>query len=642
MSTIALQMPDGKERSYPEGVTGAEVAASIGQRLAKDAVAVRLGERVLDLARPLPEGGPLRVLTPADPEGLAVYRHTATHIMAQAVRRIWPETRLAIGPVIDDGFYYDMEPPGPVHLTEDDLPRIEAEMKKIVAEDLPIAREVWSRAQARAYFADLHEAYKVEIIDDLPADAEVTVYRQGEFLDLCRGPHLPSTGRLKALKLLSVAGAYWRGDEKRPMLQRLYGTAFADSKELEHFLWVREEARKRDHRKLGPELDLFTLHDVAPGFAFWHDKGFRLYRALEDFSRELQRKRGYQEVRTPVLFRSDLYEESGHWGFFRPSMFTFQQDGEWYGMKPMNCPAHCIMFRERMRSYRDLPLRLAEYGQLTRYERSGTLHGLLRVRGMHQDDAHCFVREDQIGAEIADCIGLLDELYGTFGMSYTINLATRPEEYMGTLETWARAESALADTLRDLGKDFAIHAGDGAFYGPKLEFDITDALGRKWQCGTVQVDWNLPERFDLKYIGADGAEHRPVMIHRAIMGTLERFIGILVEHFAGAFPTWLAPEQARVLPVSDKHVAHGRKVMEFLRARGLHVALDESAEKIGKKIRDAQLAKVPYMLVVGEREEQAGTVAVRSRSGGDLGAEPLAAFADALAAEVAERRLQPR
>jgi threonyl-tRNA synthetase len=640
MGAIALQMPDGKQRSYPEGVTGADVAASIGQRLAKDAVAVRLGERVLDLRRPLPSGGALRILTLADPEGLEVYRHTATHIMAQAVRRIWPETRLAIGPVIDDGFYYDMEPP--VALSEEDLPRIEAEMAKIVAEDLPIAREVWSREQARQYFVDRGDPYKVEIIDDLPPDAEVTVYRQGEFLDLCRGPHLPSTGRLRAYKLLSVAGAYWRGDERRPMLQRLYGTAFAEQKELEHFLWVREEARRRDHRKLGPELDLFTLHEEAPGFPFWHDKGYRLYRALENFSRDLQRQRGYQEVRTPVLFRSDLYEQSGHWGFFRPNMFTFQQDGEWYGMKPMNCPAHCLMFKEQMRSYRDLPLRLAEYGQLTRYERSGTLHGLLRVRSLHQDDAHLFVREDQIEDEIRETIGLLDELYGTFGLTYSINLATRPAEYMGSLETWDRAEAALADALRAMGKDFVLAPGDGAFYGPKLEFDITDALGRKWQCGTVQVDWNLPERFDLKYIGADGQEHRPVMIHRAIMGTLERFIGILVEHFAGAFPSWLAPEQARVLPVSEKSLAYGRRVATELSARGISVTVDESAEKIGRKIRDAQLAKVPYMLVVGEREEQAGTVAVRSRGSGDLGAEPLPAFAVALQAEIRERRLQTR
>jgi threonyl-tRNA synthetase len=560
--------------------------------------------------------------------------------MAQAVRRIWPGTRLAIGPVIEDGFYYDMEPP--VTLTEDELPRIEAEMAKIVAEDLPVKREVWSREQARAYFQERGEVYKVEIIDGLPPEAEVTVYRQGEFLDLCRGPHLPSTGRLRAYKLLSLAGAYWRGDERRPMLQRLYGTAFAEQGQLDHFLWVREEARRRDHRRLGPELDLFTLHEEAPGFPFWHPKGYAVYRALEDFSRALQARRGYQEVRTPVLFRSDLYERSGHWGFFRPNMFTFQQDGEWYGMKPMNCPAHCLMYKERMRSYRDLPVRFAEYGQLVRYERSGTLHGLLRVRSLHQDDAHLFVREDQIEDEIRETIGLLDELYATFGLTYSINLATRPAEFMGSPETWERAEAALADALRAMGKDFAVHPGDGAFYGPKLEFDITDALGRKWQCGTVQVDWNLPERFDLTYVGADGAEHRPVMIHRAIMGTLERFIGILIEHFAGAFPSWLAPEQARILPVSEKTLAYGRRVAAELSARGLRVAVDDSAEKIGKKIRDAQMAKVPYMLVVGEREAEAGTVAVRSRGSGELGAEPLAAFADALVAEVAERRLRTR
>jgi len=514
-------------------------------------------------------------------------------------------------------------------------------MGRVIAEDLPVVREVWSRAEARERFAADGEAFKVEIIDALPPEAEVTVYRQGEFYDLCRGPHLPATGRIRAWKVLSVAGAYWRGDERRPMLQRLYGTAFATQQELDRRLWVQEEARKRDHRRLGPELGLFLLRDEAAGFPFWLPRGHALWRVLENWSRELQAAEGYQEVSTPLIMRSELWERSGHWGHFRDNMYSLQRDEEQFAIKPMNCPAHCLLFASQTRSYRELPLRLAEYGQLVRYERSGTLHGLLRVRSLHQDDAHLYVAPEQIQAEIGGVLRLVDQVYGTLGMSYEIRLATRPEEFLGLPEVWERSEADLAAAVRAAGRDFTVSPGEGAFYGPKLEFHVTDALGRKWQCATVQLDWNLPERFDLWYAHADGGRRRPVMIHRAIFGTLERFIGVLIEHFAGAFPAWLAPVQAMVLPIADRHAAHAAQVCSALRAAGLRAEVDGRAEKIGYRIQAARLQKVPYMLVLGDREVEEGTVAVRARAGGDLGARPLAEFVAALAAEVAAKRLEP-
>jgi threonyl-tRNA synthetase len=659
--SVELVLPDGAVRTFAAGVTGLEVlravrdghgpqgvpgAAADGADPSPVAVAVRVGERVLDLGRPILEGGTFRPLTLADPEGLEVYRHTATHVMAQAVRRLYPETKLAVGPVIADGFYYDMDvrdaQGNPVRVSEDELPRIEEEMRRIVAADYPVVREVWEREQARAYFAERGEVYKVEIIDGLPPEAEVSVYRQGEFVDLCRGPHLPSTGLLRAFRLLAVAGAYWRGDERRPMLQRIYGTAFARQEELDRFLWVREEAKRRDHRRLGPELGLFFFAEESPGFPVWLPRGYTLYRELENFSRQLQARRGYQEVRTPVIFRSTLYERSGHWAHFRDNMFDFEKDGEWYAVKPMNCPAHCLVYKQQLRSYRDLPLRLAEYGQLVRYERSGTLHGLLRVRSLHQDDAHLFVREDQIQEEIADVLGLIDEVYGTFGMAYEVFLSTRPEKAMGDPALWERAEAALAGALEAAGRPYRVNPGDGAFYGPKLDFYVTDALDRRWQCATVQLDFQFPERFDLTYVAPDGSERRPVMIHRAIMGTLERFIGVLTEHFAGAFPTWLAPVQVRVLPVTSRVLPYARQVAARLAERGIRAEVDEGGDKVGAQVRRAQLEKIPYMLVVGDREAAQGTVSVRSRRSGDLGTQGLEAFAADLRTEIATRRLEPR
>jgi threonyl-tRNA synthetase len=645
---LVLQLPDGALREVDPGATAAEVAAVVAPELAREAVVAQVDGRVVDLGRPLgevAEGGRVafRLLTPREAEGLEVYRHTTAHVLAQAVRRLYPGTRLAIGPVIEDGFYYDMDVRDaaghPVRLTAEDLPRIEAEMAKVIAEDLPVRREVWSREEARARFAEAGEVFKVEILDGLPPDAVISVYRQGEFVDLCRGPHLPSTGRIRAFKLLSVAGAYWRGDERRPMLQRVYGTAFPSEEELRRFLWVQEQARLRDHRRLGPELGLFLLREEAPGFPFWLPKGYVLWRVLEDWSRELQAAEGYQEVRAPLILRSELWERSGHWNLFRENMFTMERDGERLAVKPMNCPAHCLIYASETRSYRDLPLRLADYGPLARYERSGTLHGLLRVRSLHQDDAHLFVTPEQVEDEIGAVVRLVDKVYGTLGMPYEVRLATRPEQYLGDPTLWDRAENALAAALRRAGKPYTLSPGEGAFYGPKLEFHVTDALGRRWQCATVQLDFNFPERFDLWYVGPDGARHRPVMIHRAIFGTLERFIGVLLEHFAGAFPTWLAPVQAVVLPVADRHAPYARQVAERLRAAGLRAEVDDRAEKIGYRIRAAQVQKVPYMLVVGDREVAEGRVSVRSRAAGDQGPQPLEAFVAAVRAEVEARRL---
>ena len=647
---VELVLPDGARRGVEARTTAADVAAAIGPQLARAAVAARVGERIVDLTRPLGDvvgdgAADFALLTPDDPQGLEVYRHTTAHVLAQAVRRLYPGTHLAIGPVITDGFYYDMDVRDaagtPVRLTADDLPRIEAEMRRVVAENLPLIRESWQRGAARERFASDGEPFKVEIIDDLPPEAEISVYRQGEFYDLCRGPHLPSTGRIRAFRLLSVAGAYWRGDEGRPMLQRIYGTAFAKPADLDRYLWVQEEAKKRDHRRLGPELGLFLLREEAPGFPFWQPRGHTLWRVLEDWSRALQEPEGYGEVSTPILMRSELWERSGHWDLFKENMFTLERDDERFAIKPMNCPAHCLLYGAVTRSYRDLPLRLAEYGQLARYERSGTLHGLLRVRSVHQDDAHLFVTPEQIHAEMAGVLRLVDTVYATLGMSYSVRLATRPDEFLGDPAVWERAEADLSSALRAAGKAFVISPKDGAFYGPKLEFHVTDALGRQWQCATVQLDFNLPQRFDLWYTGADGERHRPVMIHRAIFGSLERFIGVLIEHYAGAFPTWLAPVQAVVLPLADRHADYARAVAEELRGAGLRTEVDVRGEKIGYRIRHAQLQQIPYMLVVGDREAAERQAAVRVRGSGDQGPRPVAEVVAAIQRDVAERRTKP-
>ncbi|MBE3589311.1 MAG: threonine--tRNA ligase [Firmicutes bacterium] len=634
---IRLRLPDGSERRVPAGTTAREVAQSIGARLAKAALAAKVNGEVVDLDRPLQEDAEIRILTFEDEEGRAVFRHSSTHVLAQAVKRLWPEAKLGTGPALEDGFYYDIDLPHAP--SEEDLARIEEEMRRIVEADYPIVREEWPREKARAFFLERNEPYKVEIVDDLPPDATISVYRQGEFVDLCRGPHVPSTGRIRHFKLLSVSGAYWRAKEGNPVLQRIYGTSFERKEDLEHFLWAREEAKKRDHRRLGPELDLFTFHEEAPGFAFWHPKGWIFYRELERLSREVQERHGYQEVRTPYIYRAELWKTSGHWEHYRDNMFLTEREDEVFGFKPMNCPGHCILYKEKIRSYRDLPLRISEYGPLARCERSGALHGLLRVRGFHQDDAHLFVREDQIEDEIRDVIEIVDEIYSTFGMRYRIVLSTRPEDYMGELALWEKAEAQLAQALQSLGRDFRLNPGDGAFYGPKLDFYVTDALGREWQTATVQLDFQLPVRFDLHYVDRDGQERRPVMIHRAILGSIERFAGILVEHFAGDFPLWLAPVQARVLTVTDEVKGYGAGVRDRLKAAGLRVELDDRSEKIGYKIRQAELEKVPYMLVVGRREAEAGLLAVRSRRGGDEGAMPVEAFAATALERVRSRAL---
>lgn len=638
MSEIRVTLPDGSVLNKPKGITPLEVAEGIGARLAKAALVAKVNGEVYDLRRPLQDDVQLEILTDKDDEALEVLRHSTAHLMAQALQRIYPGTKLAIGPVVGERFYYDVE--CPKALSEEDFEAIEAEMEKIVQEDLAIEREEISKDEAVRLFDDMDEAYKLEILEDLE-DGEISLYRQGEFVDLCRGPHVPSTGYIKAFKLLSVAGAYWRGDSERQQLQRLYGTAFPKKSALEAYLHQLEEAARRDHRKLGPGLGLFSFHEEAPGFVFWHDKGQRLYRTLENFSRELQEARGYEEVATPWILRSKLWEQSGHWDHYRENMFVLESEGESMAVKPMNCPNHCLLFKEQTRSYRDLPLRIAEYGPLARYEMSGTLHGLLRVRGLHQDDAHLFVREDQIESEIQNVLELFDAIYGTLGMEYHIYLSTRPDDFMGSVETWERAEAALANALEKAGRTYQVNPGDGAFYGPKLDFNVTDALGRNWQCATVQLDYQFPEKFDLTYVDADGSHKRPVMIHRAIMGSLERFIGVLIEHFAGAFPTWLAPVQARVIPIADDHIPYAQRIEAELKEAGVWVEVDRRNEKVGYKIRDAQVQKIPYMLVVGGKEAESGTVSVRHRSQGNLGAMPVAAFVDRISQEIETRVLEP-
>jgi len=636
-SVVHVTLPDGSVREFPQGITIAEAVAQIGRGLAKAALAAKVDDRLVDLSARLTEDCQLRILTFADEEGREVFRHTSTHIMAQAVKRLFPEAKLTVGPPLENSFYYDFDLPRP--LTPEDLERIEAEMAKIVAADYPIVRQEVDREEAKRFFAERGEDYKVLLVDKIPEDEVVSIYTQGEFTDLCVGPHLPSTGRVKAFKLLSVAGAYWEGNQANKQLQRVYGTSFESKKDLDQYLFQLEEAKRRDHRKLGPELGLFRFEEVAPGFAYWLDKGYKIYRELENWSRSLQAELGYQEVRCPWIVSSKLYETSGHWQHYRQNIFTLKAEDQDFAIKPMNCPNHCVLYRSELRSYRDLPLKVAEYGPLSRFEASGTLHGLLRVRGFHQDDAHLFVRPDQIEEMIREVIGLVDTIYGTLGLQYEIKLSTRPEDFMGEIELWDQAEAALARALEGMGRSYKLNPGDGAFYGPKLDFDVTDALGRKWQCATVQLDFQMPIKFDLTYIGEDGKEHRPVMIHRAIMGTLERFIGILTEHYAGNFPVWMAPVQARVLPITDRHHEYAAQVVARLKAAGLRVENDTRNEKIGYKIREAEVQKIPFILVVGDKEAQAGAVAVRRRGMKDLGPMPLEAFVELVQSEIASKAM---
>ncbi|HHW42441.1 MAG TPA: threonine--tRNA ligase [Desulfotomaculum sp.] len=629
---VKVTLKDGSVREYPSGTPLSRVAAGISPRLAKEALVASVDGRLVDLSFPLEKDAAVQFYTFEDEQGRDVFRHSSAHVLAQAVKRLFPEAKLAIGPAIAGGFYYDFDVRRP--FTPEDLERIEKEMQQIVQEDLPFARMEVSREEARERFAAAGEDYKVELIDDLPEDAVISLYRQGDFTDLCAGPHIPSTGRLKALKLTGVAGAYWRGDERNKMLQRIYGTAFPKKSQLEEHLFRLEEARRRDHRKLGVELDLFSIQEEGPGFPFFHPKGMVLRNQLEQYWREEHRRRGYQEIRTPIILNRTLWERSGHWEHYRENMYFTRIDETDFAVKPMNCPGAILVYKSRLHSYRDLPIRLAELGLVHRHELSGVLHGLMRVRCFTQDDAHIFMLPSQIREEITGVIDLVDEFYRVFGFNYKVELSTRPEKSMGSDEIWETATAALEDALQARGMEYKVNEGDGAFYGPKIDFHLEDCLGRTWQCGTIQLDFLMPEKFDLTYVGEDGQKHRPVMIHRVVFGSIERFIGILTEHFGGAFPTWLAPVQVRVLPIADRHMDYARQVVERLDARDIRVELDARNEKVNYKVRDAQAQKIPYMLVVGDREAAEGTVAVRHRSRGDEGALPLDHFLSRLEEEI--------
>ncbi|HEY6136965.1 MAG TPA: threonine--tRNA ligase [Thermoanaerobaculia bacterium] len=609
-----VHLPDGSRRDVPDNATVLDVANAIGKRLAKDAIAGKVDGKVVDVYANVPDGAKVEIVTPKSDAGLDTIRHSTAHLMAMAVQELFPGTQVTIGPVIENGFYYDFATDRA--FSDDDLRRIEEKMAEIVARDLPVRREEWSRDEAVRVFDKIGEKYKVEIIQGIPGDETLSVYRQGEWFDLCRGPHVPSTGRLGAFKLTHVAGAYWRGDERNQMLQRIYGTAWADKEQLDAYLKQVEEARARDHRKLGRELGLIYFSQFAPAMPNFLPKGAVIYNELIDFVREYYRRDGYSEVVSPLVWDTELFKISGHYDNYKENMYFSEVEEKEYGLKPMNCPGHTQIYAMERRSYRDLPIRLADFARLHRYERSGVTAGLVRVRAFAQDDAHLFITPEQMEPEIDRELHLIKEMYDVFGFTdVRIALSTRPEKRLGSDEVWDAAEGALERALQKNGLDYHINPGEGAFYGPKLEYQVTDAIGRPWQLGTVQIDYNLPERFKLEYIGADNAEHRPVMIHRAILGSIERFIGIIIEHFAGAFPFWLSPVQAVVLPLSEKFVDYGREVRAKLRAANIRAEIDESNEKLGAKIRHAQLQKVPFMLVVGEKEAASGNVALRERGG---------------------------
>ena len=621
---MKITLKDGSMREYNEAKSVIEIAADLSEGLARVACAGEIDGEAVDLRTVVDRDCALNILTFADEGGRAAFRHTASHIMAQAIKRLYPDVKLAIGPSIADGFYYDIDSETP--FTAEDLEKVEAEMKKIVKEALPLTRFTKPRAEAVAYMKEKGEPYKVELIEDLPEDAEISFYEQGEFTDLCAGPHLMTTKPVKAFKLTSLAGAYWRGSEKNKMLTRIYGTAFTKKAELDEYLQRIEEAKKRDHRKLGKELGLFMMSDEGPGFPFFLPKGMELKNTLLDYWRKIHRKNGYVEISTPVILNRHLWETSGHWDHYQENMYTTVIDEQDYAIKPMNCPGGILVYQSEPRSYRDLPLRMGELGLVHRHEKSGQLHGLMRVRCFTQDDAHIFMTPEQIKDEIKGVARLIDEVYSLFGFKYHVELSTRPENSMGSDEDWEMATDGLRSALDDLGLPYVVNEGDGAFYGPKIDFHLEDSLGRTWQCGTIQLDFQLPLRFELEYTGADGAAHRPIMIHRVAFGSIERFIGILIEHFAGAFPTWLAPVQVRVLPISDKYLDYAGKVAAALSGAGIRAEMDTKSEKIGYKIREAQLQKLPYMLVVGEKEEAEGKVSVRSRWNGDEGQKSLEAF----------------
>ncbi|MFR2839704.1 MAG: threonine--tRNA ligase [Zhenhengia sp.] len=627
-----ITLKDGSQKQYEAGISVLEVAKDLSEGLARNACCGLInGERV-DLRTTLNEDCNLEILTFNDQDGKWAFRHTAAHMLAQAVKRLYPDVKLAIGPAIEDGFYYDFD--RDKAFTEEEFAAIEAEMKKIVKAKLPIERFELPREEAIKLMEEAGEPYKVELINDLPEGEVISFYRQGEFIDLCAGPHLMSTKPVEAVKLLSAAGAYWKGSEKNKMLSRIYATAFTKKSELNEHLEKLEEAKKRDHRKLGRELELFTILDEGPGFPFFLPKGMELRNTLINYWREIHKKAGYKEISTPIILNKDLWLTSGHWDHYRENMYTTVIDEMDYAIKPMNCPGGMLVYKTKMRSYRDLPLRMGELGLVHRHELSGALHGLMRVRNFTQDDAHIFMLPEQIKDEIKGVVRLIDEVYKAFGFKYKVEVSTRPEDSMGSDEAWETATEALIEALTDMGYDYKINEGDGAFYGPKIDFKLEDCLGRTWQCGTIQLDFQLPERFELEYIGADGEKHRPVMIHRVVLGSIERFIGVITEHFAGAFPTWLAPVQVKVLPVSEKYHAYAAKVQDALEEAGLRVERDERAEKIGYKIREARMERVPYILVVGAQEEEEGKVAVRSRENGEEGQMDLQAFIQRITEEV--------
>ena len=633
---IKVKLMDGSMKEIEDGSNGYSLATSISRKLAKEAVAAKVNGKLVDLSHELKENDQVEIITVDSEEGIEIIRHSTAHVMAQAVKRIYGNVKLAIGPTVKNGFYYDFDLDTP--LTHGDIEKIEEEMNKIINEDLKFKRKNVSREEALKLMSEKGEDYKVQLINDLDESENISLYEQGDFTDLCRGPHIPSTKFIKAFKLTSVAGAYWRGSEKNKMLQRIYGVAFATKKELDKYLNMIEEAKKRDHRKLGRELRLFEIMDEGPGFPFFLPKGVVLKNILIDYWRKLHNKAGYVEIETPIMLNKELWIRSGHWDHYKENMYTSMIDDKEFALKPMNCPGGMLVYKSEGHSYRDLPLRVGELGRVHRHELSGALHGLMRVRAFTQDDAHIFMLPEQIKSEILGVIKLIDEVYGTLGFKYNIELSTRPEDSMGSDEEWTMAESSLKEALDEGGLDYKINEGDGAFYGPKIDFHIEDSLGRSWQCGTIQLDFQLPQRFELEYIGSDGEKHRPIVIHRVIFGSIERFIGILIEHFAGKFPVWLAPVQVKVLPISDNFVEYGSEVIGKLREAGIRCEIDNRSEKIGYKIREARNERVPYMIIVGEQEKTHGNISLRSREGGDEGSTSLEEFIARVQKEEKEKK----
>lgn len=632
---ITIRLKDGKEKEFESAVSLADAAKAISNSLGKNALVAKVNGELTDLRDPIVDGAEVEFFTKEDPEGLFTLRHTASHVMAQAIQHLFPGVKFAIGPAIDDGFYYDLDSD---HVfSQEDFAAIEKEMSKIAKENIPLVKKVLPRDEALQYFKDKGQDYKVMLIEDLPEEETISLYEQGDFTDLCAGPHLKSTGKVKTFKLMTVAGAYWRGDSKNKMLQRIYATAFFSKEDLDHYLFVRAEAEKRDHRKLGKQLDLFSFHEEGPGFPFFHPKGMILRNKLMDYERELFKEFGYVEIMTPVILSKKLWLQSGHWDHYKENMYFTQIDDEDYAIKPMNCPGGILFFKTQRRSYRDLPMRVGEFGLVHRHELKGALHGLFRVRCFTQDDAHIFMTQEQMKDEVIKCMAMYQKMYGVFGLEYHVELSTRPENSMGSDELWEISTNALREAIETAGVPYQINEGDGAFYGPKLDFHVQDSLGRTWQCGTIQMDMQLPERFDVNYIGEDGEKHRAVMLHRAGYGSLERFIGILIEHYAGAFPTWIAPVQAKIIPVTDKNLEYAKSVAAAMSESDIRVEVEEANETLGYKIRKAQMEKVPYMIIVGDQEMKGHTISVRSRKNGDLGSQSLPMFVANLIREIKER-----